>query len=682
MRKILMAAGLLLAAAGMTAAEPDYWFFNVVPCSIGQEEQQAQNLIELEKRTGINIALYCLSLQPEGAPASRKAEILIDSYRKFSRALAGTAVRPGILLQSILGHRISAAEKSEQWTRAINTKGVPGRFCSLDPGFRKYIFDTIATLAKEKPSFILGDDDIRGFAMKGAECFCPLHTAEFNRRTGRNFTPEQYLRAVSECKIGDPVFTAFEQLRRDTVLGVCKLIRQAIDSVDPAIPAGVCSPGWELRYYNEAAKAIAGKNQPPVQRIASGYYMEQTALELPWNHLFSLGQREAYRDIPILLDEADTCPHSLFSKSAQTFHEKIGSAIFAGLNGSKTWYVNGIRGEFPVSPKYTAILEKYRRFYPELARTVRGSSPQGIIIPLHRQFIYWHPAGKQNEHFTPAESWVRNTLGVYGIPYRASFDYGLNGIYAIAGKSTVDRLTDDEIKQLLSRRVLLDGPAAAALTDRGFADWLGVRAERRTFAYNKEVSADGKRRYNLPLDPDVPYLELTDPKAEVISFLRLAPNRYAQESKVVCPGCVIYRNAAGGTVCTAVYHQKVRWCWARDDRKAWLLRVLDRLNGGTLPYAADDNQWIMLHHRKLSAGEDVLGLFNLGYDPLEKITLRCAAEPGRVELLTPEGKWIPVKTEWKSGKLTADVRLECNGLAVFKITGKIDDKDKEKGEKR
>ena len=665
-----MTAGLLLAAAGITAAEPGYLFFNVVPCSIGEEQRQAKNMIELEKRTGIDIALYSLTLHPEGAPASRKADHLIESYRKFSRALAGSAVRPGILLQSILGHRVSAAKMNEPWTRVVSTSGRNIRFCPLDPGFRKYIFDTVAALAKENPCFILGDDDIRGFSGKGAECFCKLHTAEFNRRTGRDFTPEQYLRAVSESKIGDPVFTAFEQLRRDTVLGVCKLIRQAIDSVDPSIPAGVCSPGWELQYYNAAAKAIAAKGQPAVQRIASGFYMEQTALELPWNHLFSLGQVEAYRDIPILLDEADTCPHSLFSKSAQTFHEKICSAIFAGLKGSKIWYVNGSRGEFRINPKYTEILEKYRNFYPELARTVRGSSQQGIIIPLHRQFIQWHPAGKQNEYFTPAESWVKNALGVYGIPFRASFDYGLDGIYAIAGESTVARFTDDELKQLLSRRVLVDGPAAVALTKRGFSDWLGVRAEQREFTYDREASADGKHRYPISLNPKVPFLELTSPKAEAVTFLRLAPDRYARNSKAVCPGCVIYRNPAGGTVCTTAYHNQILWVWARDERKAWLLMVLDRLNGGRIPYAAGDDQWIMLHHRRLASGEDVLGFFNLGYDPLEKITLRCAAEPGRTELLTPQGQWIPVEARWQSGRLTVPVRLESNAMAVLKLTGR------------
>ena len=37
-------------------------FYNVVPCNPGREEMQAQDVIELEARTGINIALYSLTL--------------------------------------------------------------------------------------------------------------------------------------------------------------------------------------------------------------------------------------------------------------------------------------------------------------------------------------------------------------------------------------------------------------------------------------------------------------------------------------------------------------------------------------------------------------------------------------------------------------------------------------------
>ena len=219
--------------------ETAFCFYNVVPCSPGQEKLLADQMIELEKRTGIRIALYTLTLHPEGFPASRKAEYLTDSYRRFSSALAGSRVRPGVLIQSILGHWPRVDKDEEQWTRTINIEGEAARFCPLDPQYRQYIFNTIAALAKEKPCFFLGDDDIRGFSPH-AECFCPLHTAEYNRRTGNSFTPEEYRQAVRNSKVGDPVFTAYEQLREDTVNGVCKLIREAIRPFPqgPVCPAG------------------------------------------------------------------------------------------------------------------------------------------------------------------------------------------------------------------------------------------------------------------------------------------------------------------------------------------------------------------------------------------------------------------------------------------------------------
>ena len=333
-------------------------FYNIVPCNIGREELQAQDVIELEARTGIDIALYSLTLHPEGFPAAKKAEVLIESYRKFSRALQGSKVRHGVLIQSILGHWPRVDKDEEQWARTIDLEGNISRFCPLDPGYRKYIFDTVAALAKEHPCFILGDDDIRSFSPR-AECFCERHTAEFNKRTGSSFTPEQYRLAVKDSKVGDPVFTAYEQLRQDTVNGVCKLIREAIDSVDPSIPAGTCMPGWELRFNGSASRAIAAKGQPPVMRIATGRYMESTVVDFADNHLWTMALRQFWHDIPVVLDETDTCPHTLYSKSAVSVHAKLCSAIFAGLNGTKIWYINCHKGAVPINRKYTAILEKH-----------------------------------------------------------------------------------------------------------------------------------------------------------------------------------------------------------------------------------------------------------------------------------------------------------------------------------
>ena len=639
-------------------------FYNVVPCNVGREKQQAQDVIELEARTGIDIALYSLTLHPEGFPARRKADLLIDSYRKFSRALEGSNVKAGVLIQSILGHWARVDKDEEQWTRTIDLNGDIKRFCPLDENFRNYIFETVAALAKEKPCFILGDDDIRAFSPK-AECFCGLHTAEFNRRNGKHFTPEQYRQAVRECKVGDKIFTAYEQLRQDTVNGVCRLIREAIDSVDPSIPAGTCMPSGELRFNGYAAKVIAAKNQQPVMRIASGKYMEQTALDLGVNHLVSMSRRLFWHDIPEVLDETDTCPHTLYSKAARSVHAKLCSAIFAGLNGAKIWCVNTHKADFPVNRKYTAEQEKYRKYYPALAETLYDAVPEGIIIPAHDRFPHWHPAAPQEEFITP-ENWVNKMLGVYGIPFWTSFSLDEDGLYAIAGESAIERFSDEQLQQLMTRKVLLDGPAAVALTRRGFAKDLGVKAEYRDFAFNREYSADGKTAYPIAKSPKIPFLARPASGVEVLTFLGYAPFANSPAEKV-CPGAILYRNKRGGTICTTAFQIDFIFSWMHDQRKTWLETVLDKLNGKKLPYVAAEFQPVMLLERKLKSGADVLGIFNLGFDPMETVSIRCAAKPAKAEILQASGRWKALPFNWNKGIMELPVRLECYELAVFRI---------------
>ena len=111
-------------------------FYNIVPCNPGRENLQAQDVIELEARTGINVALYSLTLHPEGYPARKKADYLIESHRKFSHALQGSKVKPGVLIQSILGHWPRVDKDEEKWTRTIDLQGRSVRFCPLDPDYR------------------------------------------------------------------------------------------------------------------------------------------------------------------------------------------------------------------------------------------------------------------------------------------------------------------------------------------------------------------------------------------------------------------------------------------------------------------------------------------------------------------------------------------------------------------
>ena len=193
---------------GHDLLERNFNFFNIIPYSPGREKELAADVVDYFEQTGNDTVLYCLSLHPEGFPAMKKAQQMIGSYRILKQELAGTGVKLGVLIQSILGHWPRVDKNEEPWTRSVNIDGAPVRYCPLDENFRKYIFEVTALLAAENPVFMMGDDDIRGFSPK-AECFCELHTAEFNRRTGKNFTSEEYRKAIQEGVPGDENVTVF-----------------------------------------------------------------------------------------------------------------------------------------------------------------------------------------------------------------------------------------------------------------------------------------------------------------------------------------------------------------------------------------------------------------------------------------------------------------------------------------
>ena len=253
--KMFFAAAIALIAIAASAVAKDgfrevitddsFTMLNIIPSSPGREEVAAADAKEFAERTGNPYCLYCLTLHPQGRPAMKTVDAAVASYRKWAKLLEGSAVKPAILLQAIVGHWTSdlAEKDTEPWQRAINVKGAVTRYCPLDPQYQAYIRETARKLAECRPALILSDDDVRAFSPL-AECTCPLHVAEYNRRTGGNLTPEGLRALIAKADRKSAAHMAFAELQRDTVKGICQLLREGIDSVDPTIPSGVCEPGW------------------------------------------------------------------------------------------------------------------------------------------------------------------------------------------------------------------------------------------------------------------------------------------------------------------------------------------------------------------------------------------------------------------------------------------------------
>ena len=648
-----------------------FTFLNILPCTPGREKQLAAQAVDYVKHTGNDVVLYSLTLHPEGFPAMDKPRKLLESYRALKAELAGTNVKLGILLQAIIGHWPRVDKNIESWTRTVDINGRTVRFCPLDENFQKYIFDVVAMFAAEKPVFILGDDDIRSFSPR-AECFCKLHTALFNRRFGMNFSPEEYRLAVKNAGPSDPVYKNFEQLRQEQHLGVTTLIRKAIDSVAPGIPAGTCMPGWEVRTYTETTKAIAAAGQPPVLRLANADYFEKTSRRFPEITAWTMALKEAFADIPYLLDEADTYPHSLFSRSSKSMHAKLCSSIFSGLRGAKVWFVNSEKKGYPIHRNYTRILAENRNFYQTLAAEVENSRYNGVVTPCRKDYSDWQstdPERMKNYLYEP--TFASKICGLLGIPFIVSHDLKKDMVYSIAGKDAVGGLSDEDLKTLLAGKLLLDGPAAAAVCARGFSRELGITAEFTDFRYNLEVNTLTGQHYLISKHADVPKFTVIDKNAKVLTRLFYRPYATSDELEEAAPATVITQNHLGGTVCCTAFHQNIESAQNNEPRKLWYINILDRLNGASLPLVCMDLQDITVLTRKYSNGSLLVLACNINFDDMEEITFRCAAPPAKVLKLLPDGSWQESPFTLKNNLISIPVDMSCYDLAVFRLeTGK------------
>ena len=637
MRLAVFAAAFAASAVALGA---DFTLYNIVPFSPGREDVAAADAKEYYERTGSDLVLYSLTLHPEGRPAIEKPVRYVDSFKKFKAALEGTGIRTGILVQSILGHWPRVDKDIEDWTRTIDAKGKAVRFCPLDPGFAQYITDTFTLIAKEHPAFILTDDDVRAYSHE-AECFCERHMKLFNARRGTSYTSDALRAKLKKASPSDPDYVAFLAMQREMIEGVVKRARLAIDAVDPSIPGGICVASEEHLCCAPLARAIAAKGQTPVIRTSTAAYIERmTAAAVPRCICRMMGFEEYYRG--------------------------SGIELLCEMNGAKIWYVNGHKGLFPVSRNYTDVLAENRGLLPALAEAVSGTEWEGLAIPCFTNFPNWHLVNNHSEFFVATDNAGANVCIPFGIPFQTVRDFDADRVYALSTAAEIARLSDDDLRRILSRRAVIFRDASIALTKRGFDRLTGVRATTRDIAFTCERDCmSGNDIANSPMSGSA--LFEADPSAEVLSTLGFRPFVGSKRYDVASPATVLFSNAIGGRVLTVQYHLGMsKYHMYSEARLAWLLASLDRLSEH-LTFAAGHDQDMLVLVRRNATGEHIILTENLNPDPIRHLSFRMASEPRNVQRLEGDGTWRTVNAKFDGVKLVCDTTLAFYEAAVLRL---------------
>jgi hypothetical protein len=611
--------------------------------------------------TGVCTHVACmLTLVPESDPPVDKARILGERFLAFRRAFKGDHARVGILAQATIGHGWVPDEPAP-FQKIVRPDGTEAyQMCPLDPAFREYIREALLHLAALKPAFLMIDDDFRLLTGRNG-CFCPLHLAEAGRRLGQAFTRESLLDRLRR----DPAAArAYDALLLDSLRDLADVIRDAIDEVDPSIPGSFCMCYGDIRHADPLARRLAGANNRPVVRINNARYLCAEMRSFPVRMVHGAAQAAGLDTETTILAETDPCPHNRYSTGAHLMHSHYTGSFLEGCHGAIHWLDRTHTYQPASGVAYREILKRYHGFYESLFRAVQESAPTAYVAAALPSAPVFNPAPDRGDQGASAKTWAA-TMGVLGLPCNYA---RMPELPVMMTGEDVEIFTDDDLRRLLRNGLLLDGPAAEALTRRGFADAIGVRAEPWS---GPGVSAE--RWGEVILLRDLRYSRLTPiaSATQIHSILLHRASGVSEDFSEIGPAVTLFNNSAGGRV--AVFAASTGYgnhsltvpggSFYDEDRKRELVELLAYVCGSPIPFYYPGDAEVYFKLRRFADGRYLLALFNLGHDPLEEIPLVCAQPPRKIERIAHTGEWQEV--EYKHGSI--QVPLLPAAPQVFRI---------------
>lgn len=532
--------------------------------------------------------------------------------------------------------------------------------CPLDPGFIKDFSDKVAACARRaRPSVIFFEDDYTlsnhggQNAMKG--CFCPLHLAEYAKRTGKAYTAAEIAGMFrNPTRENAALRRQFAMLSRDSLAGLAKSIRAAIDSVDPSIRVCLCQSGFsdiDGDATEAVARAFAGNTRPMVRIFGAAYFNENVPMAIPRElaHTFWSAQHLG-RDIE-LIHETDPCPHNRFFNSSLFLISELSGALMAGATGS--YYYCGQYADNPMEDDGYALRLMEFRSRLETVRDMRARMrPCGVRAVYNPAEVYMLRETEKSAAcgMLPVHAYF---LAKMGFPMTTVED---SPVAMLIGNSPVT-LSDDELRKLLAGGLFVDAEAAVILSARGFSGLMGCRAEKAgaKYLFNHErilpaagTSLKGVKLYNRRME-SMPYLGWTPKKESVLAELKPEPGAemwsalYDIDGQLVGPATLLFKNALGGRVAviSRSLDSKSNPSIYSPRKQAMMHNLFARLAGdGAIDVTAPNTPSTWLAAAR-SEKELLVMAENLCGEPRSDFMLKFAPEwrGGRVCALQPDGSW-------------------------------------------
>ena len=159
--------------------------YTIMPLDVAHLEEICQDIKQQHEKGIASMALFKMTLVPEGNPPADKVTILCKQFAKFKSRLGEMGLKCGILVQATVGHGWILGEMFPYQTHVNFTDGVPPRVvCPCDRDFLQFLYNEMSIIAKYEPDHVMIDDDLRLIFREGEGCACPLHLKRFAELSG------------------------------------------------------------------------------------------------------------------------------------------------------------------------------------------------------------------------------------------------------------------------------------------------------------------------------------------------------------------------------------------------------------------------------------------------------------------------------------------------------------------
>lgn len=513
----------------------------------------------------------------------------IDRSRPYRRALAQAGVTISLnpwhsLLHCDRGRKL---KPGQDWQRMVDPEGnmCEAVVCPLDEGWRRYYEETLRLYAQEGFRVIWVDDDIRYHNHEPLEwggCFCPLHVAEFNRRAGVRATREEIVANCTAPGPPHPWRAIWLDMWDETHLEMIARWREIVEGGGSRLGLMSSLPGAhaaEGRRWANWWKALAG-DKPPIHRPHFWPYSDTMGSSLPSSIAILEQNRTMQPDDVESGPEIECFTYGRWNKS---FRQIAAQMALAHILGSTNLNISlyDFMGNWPQDePERAEFLRWCRPVMDWLADVFPMSlRPVGVGVPWSEDMgrkIHTDKSGNWHSLVCPCFGWA-NWLGAAG----HAFSVRPSGVVNALGGAAAWGSTDDQLREWLSKGVLLDGTAASILAERGMGDLIGFRSARfitqKDVLYSVEHCLDDNFALRTGAEMSVNAKSYTSRlfQGELAEGAHAVSDLRGPRQNVVGHALVLFQNALGGRVATVP--------WLADGRVEMNVQRAAQL-GKTLAY--------------------------------------------------------------------------------------------------